>query len=482
MRRDRHLAGRRSLVNVGQEAKLLVRLHVLLQQVLPSRVGFGLCLTLLLRTQVVQEVDVLLPQGLLLRAHLRRLPSHGLLLCAKLAHSLGVLLADTELLPGQRADALTQLLAQLRLLSKDVGLLSGQLTVQRCQARLLRTKLTVLAGCGLPQLSLLQLLRAQLLANIAHVLSCSLPQLSLLGLLRGQLLCSRQPQLPGCGLLLCSRQPQLALLCGRAHLPLAGGLSKACALQAQRANLLPRSKRSDTGLAQYVGSLHAELRALETILALQRLVREPRLLQILRGLQGSLLCHLPLLQAILSGHRLVGKVGLLLHLGILQRSVVSLLGVELARGQPCLLVGKPCLQRGLLVQLLSLQSRLCLQSLCLQPCAQVLQIGLLLHALVGQSGLERLLRIHALRLQLGSLVLYRGLLLIAQVGQSHLSSSLSAQLLGSLLRCKVLLAHSQASSLIGLLRLQSCRLLSVELLLRLLVSRLQTLGLDVSFL
>ena len=86
-------------------------------------------MALLLCAQVVQEVDILLAQGLLLRPHLSCLARQTGLLRSKLTHGLCVLLANTKLLSCQRSDTLAQLLTQLRLLAKNIGLLPCELAI-----------------------------------------------------------------------------------------------------------------------------------------------------------------------------------------------------------------------------------------------------------------------------------------------------------------------------------------------------------------
>lgn len=428
---------------------MLVRLHVLLELVLTLSIQFRLRLTLLLRTQVVQEVDVLLTQRLLLRAQTRKLTGQACLLTTQRTKPLGQLCTDAELLTCQSANTLTKLLLQACLLTKDVGLLSRQLTVQGGQTGLLTTKRTDLpCGC-LTELSLLQLLLANRLANLTLVLRCLLCSLCTLRFLRSQLLRALQAHLTGLRLLLCSRQPQLTHLTRTGHLTLARGLHQACALQAQLAEVLCRAQRADARLTQHLRTLQAQLSPLDAVLSLHLLVGQIGLLLRLligqRQLHGLLRIHALSLQA----------VGFVLHSGLLSRVEVG--------------------QRGL-------QARLHTKLLRLLLRRQILLAHREARSLVGQGGLQCLLSVHALRLQLSSLVLDIGLLRRAEVGQSRLQPRLRTQLLHTKLSRQVLLTNRKACGLIGLLSREPRLLLRVELLLGLLESLLQACGLDVALL
>lgn len=167
MLRHRHLRGRCALVNVGQEAKHLQRLHALLQLILALSIEHGLSLTLLLSTNVVQEVHILLAQTLLLSSQTSQLSADRGLLATQRAQPLRQLLANAELLAREVADTLRQALTKLRLLAIDVGLLPCELPIKPCQSCLLRAQLAILRagpcdGLATRKLTLLLLFKSLL--------------------------------------------------------------------------------------------------------------------------------------------------------------------------------------------------------------------------------------------------------------------------------------------------------------------------------
>ena len=128
---------------------MLVRLHVLLQSILTVRVQLGLSLPLLGRTQIEQEVGVLLTLGLHLLAKSRLLHAQVALLRAKRAEALGHVPANAELLRGQVANTLAKGLTKLRLLAQDVGLLARDVAVQTGKTCLLTCQVALQTGCAL---------------------------------------------------------------------------------------------------------------------------------------------------------------------------------------------------------------------------------------------------------------------------------------------------------------------------------------------
>ena len=175
---------------------------------------------MLLSADVVQEVDIVLAQLL------RGLAQSGLLhtevadLSAQRTEALSHLLTNAKLLGSQIADALSQLLLQLGLLTKDVGLLTCHACVLTSKTRLLTSQLTIQARSALAELT---------------------------------------------------------LLTSSLHLTLTSSLGETCALQTQLAQLLACAQGAQTRLLQLLSSLHAQLSALQTILRLHLLVRQSSL-------------------------------------------------------------------------------------------------------------------------------------------------------------------------------------------------------------
>ena len=113
----RHLAGRCALVDVGQEAGLLIRCVNLLQLAGALRIQRLLVECLLRLADVVQEVDVALLQRLSGLTQSTLLHAELAQLAAKSAEALSLLLANAKLLRGQRANALAKTLELLGLLA-----------------------------------------------------------------------------------------------------------------------------------------------------------------------------------------------------------------------------------------------------------------------------------------------------------------------------------------------------------------------------
>ena len=279
--RDGHLRGRCALVDVRLEGQLLVWLHGLLHLGCPQCIEFGLRLLLLLSADVVQEVDIVLTQLL------SGLSQGGLLhtevanLGAQRTEALSDVLADTKLLRSQVADALSQLLLQLGLLTQNVGLLTSHACVLTSKTCLLTSQLTVQTRCALAELT---------------------------------------------------------LLTSSLHLTLACGLSQASTLEAQSTQLLACAQRTNACLTQCIGSLQPQLSTLDAVLSLHLLVCQGSLhgllsIHALSLQRRSLILHRSLLLCVevLGTH---GEACLLV--GLLGREPRLLLLVELALG---LLVG-----------------------------------------------------------------------------------------------------------------------------------------------
>lgn len=270
---DRHLGGRCAPVDVGDKRQLLLWLQCLLHLCGAQSVQFGLRLALFLCAQVVQEVDILLAGCLSLLAKSSLLHAQIACLSAQSAQSLCHVLAHAKLLSCQVADALSQLLLQLRLLTQDVGLLASDACVLAREPRLLASELAIEARGPLTKLSLLHLLSSQLLANVPAVLCGLKSLLSALRFERAELR-AHLPNLTGSG------QAELALLPGSAQLALADVLREACALQSQCAQLLSSAQRANACLTQCVCGLETELSALQAVLALHLLIGQAALLLI----------------------------------------------------------------------------------------------------------------------------------------------------------------------------------------------------------